>query len=99
MLDKTTTRKLMQSMASFGPALMLLQLAGDQGSGAHSLTQAVAMITVWLALSGFSASGEPHALKHGQHRWRPVAASGYCAVRALGWGFKLTHPARSQAAL
>ena len=58
MLDKTTTRKLMQAVASFGPALVLLRLAGDQGSGAHSLTDAAAMITAWLALSGFSASGK-----------------------------------------
>lgn len=60
-LDKTTTRKLMQAIASFGPALVLLRLAGGDGAGAsggaHSLGEAVAMITAWLALSGFSASG------------------------------------------
>lgn len=58
-LDKTSTRKLMQAIASFGPAVVLLKLAGDQagGVGAHSLTDAVAMITVWLALCGFSAAG------------------------------------------
>ena len=55
-LNKTQTRKLMQSVASFGPAACLLQLAGCHNPDSH-VTEAVALVTAWLALGGFSAAG------------------------------------------
>ncbi|EFN59932.1 hypothetical protein CHLNCDRAFT_18155 [Chlorella variabilis] len=58
-LDKTTTRKLMQGIASLGPAVCLVKLAADQGAGegASSVTNAVALVTAWCSLCGFSAAG------------------------------------------
>jgi ACS family sodium-dependent inorganic phosphate cotransporter len=59
-MNKTQTRKLMQSVASFGPAVCLLQLASESH---HSVSHephvggAVALVTAWLALGGFSAAG------------------------------------------
>ena len=57
-LTKTQTRKLMQMVASLGPAACLLRLAmcGNDGS-VGSVTDAVCMVTAWLALGGFSAAG------------------------------------------
>lgn len=55
-LTKTQTRKLMQGVASFGPAVCLLQLAGYNTPESH-VTEAVALVTAWLALGGFSAAG------------------------------------------
>ncbi|KAI7839971.1 hypothetical protein COHA_006292 [Chlorella ohadii] len=57
-LDKTRTRKLMQAIASLGPALCLVKLAADQGQGSvSSLNDAVALVTAWVSLCGFSAAG------------------------------------------
>ena len=58
-LSKTDTRKLMQTVASLGPAACLLMLAFTQegSAGPSGLTNAVVMVTAWLALGGFSAAG------------------------------------------
>ena len=65
-LSKTDTRKVMQTVASLGPAACLLRLACTQSSSGggggidgagSSLTDAVVMVTAWLALGGFSAAG------------------------------------------
>jgi hypothetical protein len=56
-LSKTQTRKLMQAVASLGPAACLLKLAIDHGSGGQTAMDAAAMVTAWLALCGFSAAG------------------------------------------
>lgn len=56
-MSKTQTRKVMQSVASLGPAVCLLKLAADRSAGGESVTDALAMVTAWLALSGFSAAG------------------------------------------
>ena len=53
-LGKTETRKLMQGVASFGPALCLLSLSTQSHD---NLQGAVALVTAWLALGGFSAAG------------------------------------------
>ena len=53
-LTRTQTRKLMQGVASFGPALCLISLAMDSQD---NLNGAVALVTAWLALGGFSAAG------------------------------------------
>lgn len=62
-MNRTQTRKLMQSIASFGPAVCLLQLASESHltyvnvePNSH-LTDAVVLVTAWLALGGFSAAG------------------------------------------
>ena len=58
MLDKTRTRKLMQAIASLGPAACLVKLAADQGQGTTgSVTDAVMLVTAWISLCGFSAAG------------------------------------------
>ena len=59
MLDKTSTRKLMQGIASLGPAACLLKLAVDHGQGGSvgSVTDAVLLVTAWISLCGFSAAG------------------------------------------
>ena len=62
MLDKTTTRKLMQAVASLGPAACLIKLAADtQGAGDGQLEggveSAVVLVTAWISLCGFSAAG------------------------------------------
>jgi ACS family sodium-dependent inorganic phosphate cotransporter len=57
-LDKTSTRKLMQAIASLGPAICLVKLAADQGQGSvGSVNDAVALVTAWVSLCGFSAAG------------------------------------------
>lgn len=57
-LDKTSTRKLMQAVASFGPAACLLKLAADAGGDGHgTVNDAAVAVTAWLALCGFSAAG------------------------------------------
>lgn len=57
-LDKTNTRKLMQGIASVGPAFCLLKLAADQGQGSTaSVTDAVGLVTAWVSLGGFAAAG------------------------------------------
>jgi ACS family sodium-dependent inorganic phosphate cotransporter len=65
-LNRTDTRKLMQGIASFGPALCLLSLAIESHSYVPNsnkeemngaLNGAVALVTAWLALGGFSAAG------------------------------------------
>lgn len=57
-LDKTSTRKLMQAIASLGPAACLAKLALDQGQGSTaSMADAVALVTAWVSLCGFSAAG------------------------------------------
>lgn len=54
----TKTRKLMQSIASFGPAACLLRLACTSTQPSESgLGDAVLLVTAWLALGGFSAAG------------------------------------------
>lgn len=60
-LSQTQTRKLMQGVASFGPAACLLKLAAESHTaysnpGSH-VTEAVVLVTAWLALGGFSAAG------------------------------------------
>lgn len=62
MLGKTATRKLMQGIASLGPAACLLKLAADQGGlggggGGGGVADAVALVTAWCSLCGFSAAG------------------------------------------
>ena len=64
MLDKTTTRKLMQAVASLGPAVCLIKLSADtQGAGGGKLEggggveSAVVLVTAWISLCGFSAAG------------------------------------------
>jgi ACS family sodium-dependent inorganic phosphate cotransporter len=62
-LSLTATRKAMQAVASLGPAACLLKLAADQAGGgaggppAGGVGAAVAVVTAWLALGGFSAAG------------------------------------------
>lgn len=59
-IGKTHTRKLMQAIASLGPAVCLLQLAANHGGGegaGGNVTDAVALVTAWCSLSGFSAAG------------------------------------------
>ncbi|KAL4447530.1 hypothetical protein ABPG75_004749 [Micractinium tetrahymenae] len=57
-MDKTSTRKLMQAIASLGPAACLAKLALDQGQGSTaSMADAVALVTAWVSLCGFSAAG------------------------------------------
>ena len=53
---RTQTRKVMQSIASFGPALCLLSLSSDSHN-TDNLQGAVVLVTAWLALGGFSAAG------------------------------------------
>ncbi|KAI8110115.1 hypothetical protein M9435_001794 [Picochlorum sp. BPE23] len=61
-MNLTRTRKLMQGIASVGPALFLFQLAAESHAGIQPdvhdrLGEAVALVTAWLALGGFSAAG------------------------------------------
>jgi ACS family sodium-dependent inorganic phosphate cotransporter len=53
---RTQTRKLMQGIASFGPAICLLSLSMGSGNG-DDLQGAIVLVTAWLALGGFSAAG------------------------------------------
>jgi len=53
----TNIRKLMQGVASIGPAVCLMKLAADGGSQHLNVNDAVVAITAWLALCGFSAAG------------------------------------------
>jgi len=53
---RTQTRKLMQGVASFGPAICLLWLS-TESHNTENLHGAVALVTAWLALGGFSAAG------------------------------------------
>lgn len=53
---RTQTRKVMQSIASFGPALCLLSLSSESHN-TDNLQGAVVLVTAWLALGGFSAAG------------------------------------------
>ena len=61
LLSKTHTRKVMQAVGSLGPAGCLLYLAsmssGNANGSPTSLTEAVSVVTAWLALGGFSAAG------------------------------------------
>lgn len=54
---RSSTRKLMQGVASVGPAVCLMKLAADGGSQHLDVNDAVLAITAWLALCGFSAAG------------------------------------------
>lgn len=60
-MNLTRTRKLMQGIASIGPALFLFQLAAESHAGIPNVSdkvgEAVALVTAWLALGGFSAAG------------------------------------------
>lgn len=58
--SRTNIRKIMQAVASLGPAACLMNLA-SQSSGAdtseNGILNAVVMVTAWLSLGGFSAAG------------------------------------------
>jgi ACS family sodium-dependent inorganic phosphate cotransporter len=61
-LTLTQTRKLMQAIASFGPAVCLMRLGCTsdlalEPSMNNGIGSAVILVTCWLALGGFSAAG------------------------------------------
>lgn len=77
-LNKTQTRKLMQLIASLGPAVCLVRLslaaspAVGPGQGDESLWDAMTMVTAWLALGGFSAAGYGSNHQDISSRWAGV---------------------------
>lgn len=101
-LTKTQTRKLMQTVASLGPAACLLRLAFTQeGSGADGgLTDAVVMVTAWLALGGFSAAGYGSNHQDISSKWAGVmfglsnglaSIAGSASIYATGLVLHQTH--------
>jgi ACS family sodium-dependent inorganic phosphate cotransporter len=78
-LSKTHTRKLMQLIASLGPALCLMRLSltaslklGPGEEIDNSLWDAMTMVTAWLALGGFSAAGYGSNHQDISSRWAGV---------------------------
>lgn len=99
-MTKTQTRKLMQSVASVGPAVCLLRLAATQGDEGTTVTDAVAMVTAWLSLSGFSAAGYGANHQDISQRWAGVlfglsnglaSIAGSASIYATGLVLHQTH--------
>jgi ACS family sodium-dependent inorganic phosphate cotransporter len=104
-LTKTQTRKLMQSVASLGPAACLLRLAftheaaGDDPAG-NGLADAVVMVTAWLALGGFSAAGYGSNHQDISSKWAGImfglsnglaSIAGSASIYATGMVLHQTH--------
>jgi len=101
-LTKTHTRKLMQLVASLGPAVCLLRLA-SQAAGdnpASGVADAVVMVTAWLALGGFSAAGYGSNHQDISSRWAGVmfglsnglaSIAGSASIYATGMVLHQTH--------
>ncbi|KAG7666654.1 hypothetical protein KSW81_000427 [Nannochloris sp. 'desiccata'] len=104
-LTKTQTRKLMQTVASLGPAACLLRLAFtheaavDDPAG-NGLADAVVMVTAWLALGGFSAAGYGSNHQDISSRWAGVmfglsnglaSIAGSASIYATGMVLHQTH--------
>jgi ACS family sodium-dependent inorganic phosphate cotransporter len=101
-LTKTQTRRLMQGVGSLGPAVCLIKLAADQGEGGGhgDVGEAVAMVTAWLALGGFSAAGYGSNHQDISARWAGVlfglsnglaSVAGSASIYATGRILHTTH--------
>lgn len=99
-MTKTQTRKVMQSVASLGPAVCLLKLAADRNAGGESVGDALAMVTAWLALSGFSAAGYGSNHQDISRKWSGVlfglsngmaSIAGSVSIYATGQVLTQTH--------
>lgn len=102
-LGKTQTRKVMQTIASLGPAVCLMRLAASAGQEDPSLngvTDAVLIVTGWLALGGFSAAGYGSNHQELSSRWAGVlfglsnglaSIAGSASIYATGLVLHQTH--------
>jgi ACS family sodium-dependent inorganic phosphate cotransporter len=102
-LSKTQTRKVMQTIASLGPAVCLLRLAagaGQEDPGVNGVTDAVLIVTGWLALGGFSAAGYGSNHQELSSRWAGVlfglsnglaSIAGSASIYATGLVLHHTH--------